>query len=129
MVIFCLAGYAWVLYNVQAILSLSDDTVAGVCLIKHATSVPCPSCGSTKSVMAILQGQFRDAFFWNPMGFLLLPGLVLAPFWLSYDLILRKDTLLKSFRKAESIIRRRWVAIPAVLLFIANWIWNITKGF
>ncbi len=129
MIVFCIAGYLWVYYNVQATNFSGDDNVAGVCLIKHVTSVPCPSCGSTKSVMAILQGKVREALFWNPLGFLLLPGLLIAPFWLSFDLILRKNSLLNFFRKAELIISRRWVAIPAILLIIVNWIWNITKGF
>jgi hypothetical protein len=54
--------------------------------------------------------------------------LVLSPLWIIFDLVGQKDTLFQTFNRAELIMRRKWVAVPAILLVILNWIWNIYKG-
>ncbi len=41
------------------------------CTIYHLTGRPCPSCGLTTSVSAILHGQFALAWRANPIGFLI----------------------------------------------------------
>jgi hypothetical protein len=41
------------------------------CTIYYLTGRPCPSCGLTTSVSAILHGQFGLAWRANPMGFLI----------------------------------------------------------
>jgi hypothetical protein len=39
------------------------------CLFKAATGVPCPGCGITRSVVAILRGDFARAWRTNPASF------------------------------------------------------------
>jgi hypothetical protein len=41
------------------------------CTIYYLTGRPCPSCGLTTSVSAILHGQFGLAWRANPTGFLI----------------------------------------------------------
>jgi hypothetical protein len=41
------------------------------CTIYYLTGRPCPSCGLTTSVSAILHGQFGLAWRANPMGFVI----------------------------------------------------------
>lgn len=41
------------------------------CTIYHLTGRPCPSCGLTTSVSAIVHGQLRLAWRANPVGFLI----------------------------------------------------------
>lgn len=41
------------------------------CTIYYLTGRPCPSCGLTTSVSAILHGQFGLAWRANPMGFII----------------------------------------------------------
>jgi hypothetical protein len=46
------------------------------CTIYYLTGRPCPSCGLTTSVSAILHGQFGLAWRANPMGFLIVAAAV-----------------------------------------------------
>lgn len=101
----------------------------GVCLFKQATTVPCPSCGSTRSVLHILHGDLGGGLSWNPLGFVLLAGLVILPVWIAHDLLRRRGSLLVCFRRAESWLRKWWIALPAIILVLANWAWNLFKGF
>jgi len=44
------------------------------CTIYYLTGRPCPSCGLTTSVSAILHGQFGLAWRANPMGYVIVAG-------------------------------------------------------
>ncbi len=102
--------------------------VPGVCIIKHTTGIPCPSCGTTRSVIAILHGDVYAALRWNPMGIPVFLLLFLIPVWIGYDLVAGKATLWAGYRKAETWFRRKQVGIPVLLLVAVNWLWNIYKG-
>jgi hypothetical protein len=75
-----------------------------------------------------MKGDIQGALFLNPIGFILMTILIISPFWILYDLISRKETLFNAYQKAEFFMRRKWIAIPAILLVFLNWIWNISKG-
>lgn len=124
----CAAGYAWLLYNLWKTPPTGQEPAVGVCLIKHVTSVPCPSCGSTQSVLYLLHGDFLQSLYFNPLGMVILPGLVVLPLWILFDLVSGKETLPGAFRNAEKLLRKPWLAIPLVLLVLANWVWNVVKG-
>lgn len=122
----CAAGYIWLAINYQ--LHVTNSIETGVCIFKHVTNIPCPSCGSTRSVLSLMKGDIQGALFLNPIGFILMTILIISPFWILYDLISRKETLFNAYQKAEFFMRRKWIAIPAILLVFLNWIWNISKG-
>jgi len=122
----CIAGYIWLIINYHR--SVTNSMEPAVCLFKRVTGIPCPSCGSTRSVLSILKGDFAAALFWNPFGVILMASLVLSPLWIIFDLVSQKDSLFRVYNRAEIIMRRKWVAVPAILLVILNWIWNIYKG-
>lgn len=98
------------------------------CLFKNATGIACPACGSTRSVLLLSNGHITEALLTNPLGIVSAAILLITPFWLLYDVFLKKDTLYKSYRKAENIIRIKWVAITLIILILINWAWNIQKG-
>jgi hypothetical protein len=122
----CAAGYIWLFLNFHRIVTNSMEP--GVCLFKRITGIPCPSCGSTRSVLSILKGDFIGALLLNPFGLIILLILILAPLWILYDIVLQKDSLLQVYNRAEIFLRRKWIATPLILLVILNWIWNIYKG-
>ena len=122
----CAAGYIWLLINFNKIVVHSDEL--GVCLFKRITGIPCPSCGSTRSVLSLLNGDILAAMYLNPFGLLLVTVLVVSPIWLIYDIWLKKDSLLRVYNQTELILKRKWVALPIFLLIVLNWIWNICKG-
>jgi hypothetical protein len=99
-----------------------------ICIIKHVTNIPCPSCGSTRSVLSLLQGNFIDAIYLNPIGLLLVIIMIIAPIWIFYDIITKKESFLNSYKKLEFLLQQKKIAIPSILLILSNWIWNISKG-
>jgi hypothetical protein len=123
----CVTGYAW-LFSANNAFVESNFSNAGVCLVKHVTGIPCPSCGSTRSILSLLDGNLADALYWNPVGIVLLLILIIVPIWIFYDCFIRKDTLYNFYKKAEISLQQKKVAIPAILLMLVNWIWNIYKG-
>ena len=42
-----------------------------ICLTKSVLGVPCPGCGMTRSFIAIAHGQWRRAWDFNPVSFLM----------------------------------------------------------
>jgi hypothetical protein len=121
----CIAGYIWLYLNIN--LSPDVNNIGGVCFIKHVTGIPCPSCGSTRSVLSLIHGNIAEALYWNPIGLILILILIITPFWILFDIILSKESLLKAYIKAEQKIKNYKIAIPLIALVIINWIWNIKK--
>lgn len=119
-------GYVWVYLNLS-------KTILGkhkfeMCLFKRISNFPCPSCGTTRSVVSILDGKFLAALHLNPIGYLMALILAITPFWLIFDLITNKSSLHYFYQLAEIKLRRRNLAIFLSLLALANWIWNLTKN-
>ncbi|MDA3945028.1 MAG: DUF2752 domain-containing protein [Bacteroidetes bacterium] len=122
----CLAGYIW-LY-VGSTKNPAENHSVGVCLIKHTTNMPCPSCGSTRSVLSITRGEFSDALQTNPLGYVIALIMLLLPLWIVTDLVFNKRTLFDGYQKMEIVLKKPQIAIPLIALVLINWIWNITKG-
>jgi len=124
--IICLLGYSWLGYNL-VITTKPESSAKTVCVIKHTTGIPCPSCGSTRSVISLINGDFSKALYINPLGFLIAVIMILLPFWIITDLVNKKNTLFKFYKKIEIILQKKIIAIPLILIIIINWIWNIIK--
>lgn len=45
-----------------------------LCLFRNLTGLPCPFCGTTRSIGSILQGDLGMALGFNPLGFLVIFG-------------------------------------------------------
>lgn len=122
----CFAGYAWVIYNL--IYNSGYQEGINTCIIKQVTTIPCPSCGTTRAIMSIANYQIMDSLYWNPLGFVLVAILIVSPIWIAIDLILKKKSLYSFYGNMERFFRNRWVAILSIILILTNWIWNIQKG-
>ena len=123
----CAAGYVWLIMNLlYPPVHHSKET--SICLLKHFTNIPCPSCGSTRSLLSILNGDFLEGFFLNPLGYVLLLIMMAAPVWVIFDWICNSQTLLSFYKKTEQFLSQKKVAITAILLVLMNWAWNIYKG-
>ncbi|MEY3577428.1 MAG: hypothetical protein RL394_1011 [Bacteroidota bacterium] len=123
--LFCLSGYTWLVMHLD---SRWANVVGPVCVFKKATGIPCPSCGATRSMIALINGDFLKAVLWNPIGLLLLGGLAIFPFWLLHDLALKKNSFHLFYASVEKTIRQKHVAWPLIVLILLNWCWNIYKG-
>lgn len=126
LLIACLAGYSWLYFSIAT--NITEAKSVEVCLIKHATSIPCPSCGSTRSIISLTKGNFVEAFDINPMGYLVAFIMLIAPVWIITDMIMKNNSFFNCYQKMETCLKRSTYAIPLIVLVMINWIWNITKG-
>ncbi len=117
-------SYAWIGYQ---LLAVSRHAGLVVCPLKIVAGIPCPSCGSTRSLMEIFHGDFLSAAMINPLGFIIFLILSIGPIWLITDLISGSESLWITFNKLEKQLKRPGLAIPLVLLVLMNWAWNIIK--
>jgi hypothetical protein len=57
------------------------------CPLRHLTGVPCATCGSTRAVLALADGRWRDGLAANPLAaaavVAFVAGGLLAPWWLA----------------------------------------------
>lgn len=122
----CAAGYVWLAYSIARQTALFDLGYGG-CLFKHVTNIPCPSCGSTRSVLGFFEGNLYDAVYYNPFGLIIVAILTVVPLWIAIDFFRKEYSFHRYYVKAEDLMKKRWVAIPLIALVVANWIWNIYK--
>lgn len=118
----------WVCWNFTHYHQDSNSGI-NVCLFKRITGIPCPSCGSTRSLLYISRLDFKNALYANPIGFILAVAILLFPFWVLYDLVNHKNSFYNFYRDTEFFIRKRWVTISLIFLITANWFWNIYKYY
>ena len=116
-------GYSWIIIN----LILGQGAKQIICPIKLTTGIPCPSCGSTRSVLNLLDGDLIAALQTNPLGLVIFSVLLVGPFWLMYDYFLKKDSLWICYNKVESVLKNKKISLPLIMLVLINWIWNISK--
>lgn len=119
----CLAGYIWIAIS----LLFPQNHIWGGCLFRQLLHIPCPACGSTRSVLALLHGDWQAAFHLNPNGILLALLLVALPLWLASDLLRRKSSLYHFYNRMETVLRRKGVFLLFIGLVLINWFWNILK--
>lgn len=80
------------------------------CLLRAATGMPCPFCGMTTGVLAVLRGDLGDAFAANPAA----PLFVLA---VAVALLLRAPVLASQRARVTGAARR-----------LSRWRWSVLAG-
>ena len=122
----CFLGYSWLLFLKLAPVKNSGLDLT-VCVFKRVTSLPCPSCGTTRAVSYLFNGEIVKSLFLNPFGIIVAVIMVVSPGWILWDVIAKRQSFYNFYIKTESIIRKKEIAIPLIILVILNWVWNIYK--
>ena len=117
------ASYAWLVFSI-----MYPSAGVTLCMFKHVTGFPCPSCGITRSLLLLVDGNWTIAFWTNPLGYLAAVLLIMIPGWIISDRIRRKESLFQFYQKAEEQLRKKIIFIPCLVLLMANWSWNILKA-
>jgi hypothetical protein len=121
------SGFTWLYLNMPG-NALSFPGEKSVCPVKNLTGLPCPSCGSTRSAVAILNGDFINGLYLNPLGFLVLFFMVMIPLWILFDLLKNKNSLVRFYSAAETQLKKKKIIISFFVLIALNWFWNIYKA-
>ncbi|UCD76529.1 MAG: DUF2752 domain-containing protein [Phycisphaerales bacterium] len=102
-------------------LSRLVESPPSLCLFHRVTGLPCPTCGTTRMVLALGQGRPVDALLLNPLTF---AALMLAVIWL----VLRLGFGRRWSPGFGAIGRRRaWIVVTVV--FLSNWAYLIWREF
>ena len=117
-------AFTWVLY----VIEVRTIKASSICILKITTGLPCPACGSTRSVLLLINGNLKAAFFMNPLGFLYSLFILTTPIFLFVDLVLKKEMLWEFYNHSEIYLKKKSILISIFLLIALNWIWNIMKG-
>ena len=120
-IVLILTGY-FLLYNYSKTL-VSPKNISP-CIFKNLTGIPCPSCGSTRATVQLIQGQFWNSILINPLSLITNVLIVLSSFWMAFDLIRQKESFFPFLKKDWN----KWLKIGLLILVLANWVWNIQKG-
>ena len=121
----CLAGHTWCFYNLM--MFQQGKKAVDVCMMKLITTIPCPSCGSTRSVLSLMHGDILQALYINPFGIIIAMTMLVAPFWILIDIVFKKNSFRLFFSQIELLLVKPRMAIPLILIVLLNWIWNIAK--
>lgn len=94
------------------------------CAFKTITGLPCPTCGVTRTVIALSRGDIARGVAMNPLAAL---ACVVGAVYLLYAaavLIFRLPRL----RPTLTAIDARLLRIAAVTALAVNWLWLIADG-
>lgn len=93
--------------------------LAILCPLREMTGVPCPTCGGTRALVALMAGDWRVAFAWNPA---VAAAGVLAAAWLPVGAVLLAFPALRPRLPERLPAALRW-GLP--LLLAANWVYLV----
>lgn len=97
-----------------------------ICPVRHWTGIPCPSCGMTRSFMAIARGDWSQAVAQHLFGPLLFIVLLIAVAHLILELLTGRRIL--AFY--DKVIRRKksqWLLIIMLLIYHALRLYYLSK--
>lgn len=97
------------------------------CPIRWMTGYPCPSCGVTRALLLLSEGQFTAALTMNPLGILVAVVLLVLPALLLSDRLRNRHDTYRLYRATERFVRRPPVFLTLLTLTLLNWIWNLCK--
>jgi len=90
-----------------------------LCLFRRITGLPCGTCGSTRMILAVLQGDFLHAASLNPFMFTALIG---AGVWVAYRVFGNDASGLPIPRRGRPFL---FGSIAA--LFVINWVYLLQR--
>jgi len=88
-----------------------------LCLVKHLTGVPCPTCGFTRGALSFIHGHIVQAWLYNPLLYSVLALFVAATAVRIFSARSLRINLTGKERPAAWIL--------AGVLFFANWMYVI----
>ena len=74
-----LKKYIPIILAAAVLLAFAFFSDTGICVFRRVTGLPCPSCGMTRSYLALFRGDIKTAFFMHPLFWMvpIIVGLIL----------------------------------------------------
>jgi hypothetical protein len=94
------------------------------CMFKTLTGLPCPTCGVTRTVIALSRGQLANGLFMNPLAAFACGAALLYLAYAAAVLALRLPRL----RPILSPAGARVLRVATVAAIAVNWAWLIATG-
>lgn len=117
----------WLLAFLLVILAIGfRDFILGqstICWIKGITGKECPSCGSTRAVLAFLYRDFTHSFRLNFLGFSATLLWCLFPFIRLYEWVTSSSVLFEFYQWIQLQLKKTWVRIIVFCLILMYWIY------
>lgn len=107
---------------------LFEGSEMSLCITKNFWGIPCPACGTAHGIQHLVKGDWKAAFFSNPLSYMVFAAFPLFIFLSVRDLFLGKGEMEKFFVSLSLLFRRKPVFLWLLCIFIlGNWIWNLLK--
>lgn len=90
--------------------SLMTDSI---CVYKATSGLPCPGCGMTRALTALIHGDYGLAFYMHPLWPLVILGIVIGV-WL---LVTRQTERFKHFSMSRQG-NRLWLALLLIVVLV-----------
>jgi len=91
-----------------------------ICLVRNWTGIPCPGCGVTRSIEALLRGAYAEAFTLHPLApFAVLEAVVI---WIAWGISLAR------VRRGLDERRLAILLLANLIAFVALWIIRAAMG-
>lgn len=88
-----------------------------LCLFHRLTGESCPTCGTTRGLLALARGDWRASFLWNPMT--MVGGWIIA-------IVLAARALTGRMVDVElTRLERRIMGFLGLAILLVNWAWLI----
>ena len=112
------SGYIWIGFS----FFTEGQTELIVCPFRLITGIPCPGCGLTRGIMAILHGNLHDALALHILSFPAVVALTILPIVLCYDFVFHSNVTQKIFDKINFILSKLYISIPFCIIAFADWL-------
>ncbi|MBQ6754784.1 MAG: DUF2752 domain-containing protein [Bacteroidales bacterium] len=93
------------------------------CIFRKITNIPCVGCGSTRALICLSKGEITDALYYNPVTVILALAFLVLVFIVVKDIFCKTNTADKILHKRLSKLEYATI----IIVFIANWVFNIIK--
>jgi hypothetical protein len=121
---FRIAGLVSIFGIIYLISSRTNGFVEGptLCPFRALTGLPCPYCGTTRSIGNIVIGNFYQALFFNPIGYVIIAvtlALFIAP--------KRVKSLYLYIANQWALYTQRSRILLTLILTISPWLLNLPR--
>lgn len=102
------------------LLSVHTGRPVSLCLFKRLTHLPCPTCGSSRAVLALLHGRVVQAWLYNP--------LVVTAGWAGLVILAVRAVTGRWPKLTLSKTAKRYLWVALAVAAAANWAWVVAAG-